>query len=60
MSTRALDDARLAPPDDEYEDPTDGEPCTICGGTGEVWFDVELADGRVREDMRPCGCGSEA
>ena len=50
-------DAYLQPPDDYYgtDDP---EPCAICDDTGEVWVDVELPSGRVREDMHVCGCGA--
>ena len=33
------------------------EECRTCGGTGEAWFDVETASGRVVEDMVACYCG---
>lgn len=61
MSTvHAFDDARLEPPDDYYEDELDGEPCEVCGGTGEVSVDVETPSGQVREHTYPCGCGSDS
>ena len=44
--------------DPTLEDPFDGEPCPHCDDTGEVWVDVEMWDGRVREDMHVCGCGA--
>ena len=38
---------------EEYPD-----PCPHCDDTGEVWVDVELPSGHVREDMHVCGCGA--
>lgn len=34
------------------------DECRACRGTGECWFDVETASGRVVEDMVPCNCGA--
>lgn len=47
-----------APIDPPPEDPLDGETCTICDGTGEVWVDIELPSGQIREACHDCGCGS--
>lgn len=46
-----------APPEFDYDVDEDGQ-CTACGGEGEIWFDIEMPDGRTGENSVTCGCGS--
>ncbi len=55
-----MSEPHIEAPHGYIDDPLDGQPCPACDDTGEVWTDVEMNDGRVREVMRVCGCGGAA